>query len=113
MSYITSRILYSWATCLTTCMVCMSTCFYCRDAIIVSMDQYAAFGRICAHITKLKKRTKPHWNQLPSQVIQQVAKRIHLGYDKFFDYLSDKKKGLSPRKAEPAQDQVHNTSITH
>ena len=60
--------------------------------------KYAAFGRICSHITKLKRRRKPHWNQLPSQVIQQVAKRIHLGYKKFFDYLSDKKKGLSPRK---------------
>ena len=60
--------------------------------------KYASFGRICFHITKLKQRTKPHWNQLPSQVIQQVAKRIHLGYEKFFDYLADKKKGLSPRK---------------
>ena len=56
------------------------------------------FGRICRHITKLKRTTKPHWNQLPSQVIQQVAKRIHLGYEKFFDYLKAKKKGLSPRK---------------
>ena len=60
--------------------------------------KYASFRRICAHITKLKRRTKPQWNQLPSQVIQQVAKRIHLGYDKFFDYIADKKKGLSPRK---------------
>ncbi len=60
--------------------------------------KYAGFGRICRHITKLKRTTKPHWNQLPSQVIQQVAKRIHLGYEKFFDYLKAKKKGLSPRK---------------
>ena len=60
--------------------------------------KYANFGRICTHITKLKRRTKPYWNTLPSQVIQQVAKRIHLSYEKFFDYLSDKKKGLSPRK---------------
>ncbi len=60
--------------------------------------KYAGFGRICGHITKLKRTTKPHWNQLPSQVIQQVAKRIHLGYEKFFDYLKAKKKGLSPRK---------------
>ena len=60
--------------------------------------KYAGFGRICSHITKLKARTKPHWNALPSQVIQQVAKRIHLGYDKFFEYLKAKAKGLSPRK---------------
>ncbi|RKU22124.1 transposase [Candidatus Poribacteria bacterium] len=60
--------------------------------------KYASFARICRHITKLKARTKPHWNQLPSQVIQQVAKRIHLGYEKFFDYLKDKKRGKSVRK---------------
>ena len=60
--------------------------------------KYASFARICRHITKLKARTKPHWNQLPSQVIQQVAKRIHLGYEKFFDYLKDKKQGKSARK---------------
>ena len=60
--------------------------------------KYAGFGRICSHITKLKRTTQPHWNALPSQVIQQVAKRIHLGYEKFFDYLKGKKKGLSPRK---------------
>ena len=28
------------------------------------------------HITKLKKRTKPHWNQLPSQVVQDVVLRM-------------------------------------
>ena len=65
--------------------------------------KYASFARICGHITKLKQRTKPHWNQLPSQVIQQVAKRIHLGYEKFFDYLADKKKGLSSRKVGKPQ----------
>ena len=65
--------------------------------------KYASFGRICAHITKLKRRTKPHWNQLPSQVIQQVAKRIHLGYEKFFDSLGDKKQGRSVRKVGKPQ----------
>ena len=60
--------------------------------------KYASFARICNHITKLKQRTKPHWNQLPSQVIQQVAKRIHLGYEKFFDNLKDRKAGKTKRK---------------
>ena len=32
-------------------------------------SKYAALNAIKRHITKLKKRTKPHWNQLPSQVI--------------------------------------------
>ena len=60
--------------------------------------KYASFARICNHITKLKQRTKPHWNQLPSQVLQQVAKRIHLGYEKFFDNLKDRKAGKTKRK---------------
>ena len=60
--------------------------------------KYASFSRICDHITKLKQRTKPHWNQLPSQVIQQVAKRIHLGYKKFFDNIKDRKAGKTRRK---------------
>ena len=60
--------------------------------------KYASFSRICGHITKLKQRTKPHWNQLPSQVLQQVAKRIHLGYEKFFDNIRDRKAGKTKRK---------------
>ena len=60
--------------------------------------KYASFARICSHITKLKERTKPHWNQLPSQVIQQVAKRIHLGYEAFFDNIKDRKAGKTKRK---------------
>ncbi len=60
--------------------------------------KYASFARICSHITKLKQRTKPHWNQLPSQVIQQVAKRIHLGYEKFFENKKDRKAGKTKRK---------------
>ncbi len=60
--------------------------------------KYASFARLCNHITKLKQRTKPHWNQLPSQVLQQVAKRIHLGYEKFFDNIKDRKAGKTKRK---------------
>jgi len=60
--------------------------------------KYAFFSRICDHITKLKRTTKPHWNQLPSQAIQQVAKRIDLGYQRFFDNIEDRKKGLRNKK---------------
>lgn len=60
--------------------------------------KYASFARICSHITKLKARTKTHWNQLPSQIIQQVAKRIHLGYEKFFENKKDRKAGKTKRK---------------
>ena len=65
--------------------------------------KYASFARICRHITKLKQRTKPHWNQLPSQVIQQVARRIDLGYQCFFDNIEDRKSGKTQRKVGKPQ----------
>ncbi len=60
--------------------------------------KYASLSRILKHITKLKQRTKPHWNQLPSQMIQDVARRIDLGYQAFFDNIEDRKQGLTKRK---------------
>ena len=60
--------------------------------------KYASLSRILKHITKLKKRTKSHWNQLPSQSLQNVAIRIDLGYQKFFDNIKDRKQGLTKRK---------------
>ena len=32
---------------------------------------------------------KTHWNQLPSQMIQDVAIRIDLSYQQFFDNIRD------------------------
>ena len=60
--------------------------------------KYASLSRILKHITKLKRRTKPHWNQLPSQMIQDVAIRIDLGYQRFFDNIEDRKLGKTKRK---------------
>ena len=60
--------------------------------------EYASLSRILKHITKLKRTTKPHWNQLPSQMIQNVAIRIDLGYQRFFDNIEDRKKGLTRKK---------------
>ena len=37
--------------------------------------KYASLSRILKYITKLKQRTQPHWYQLPSQMIQDVAIR--------------------------------------
>ncbi len=61
-------------------------------------SKYASLSRILKHITKLKRRTKPHWNQLPSQMIQDVAIRIDLGYQAFFDNIEDRKLGKTKRK---------------
>ena len=60
--------------------------------------KYASLSRILKHITKLKRTSKPHWNQLPSQMIQDVAIRIDLGYQAFFDNIEDRKLGKTKRK---------------
>ena len=61
-------------------------------------SKYASLSRILKHITKLKRTSKPHWNQLPSQMIQDVAIRIDLGYQRFFDNIEDRKLGKTKRK---------------
>ena len=72
--------------------------------MLLQRRYYRMFGknisayRMNAHITKLKKRTKPHWNQLPSQVVQDVVLRMGKSYDKFFRYLKDRKSGKNVRK---------------
>ena len=60
--------------------------------------KYASLSRILKHITKLKRTSKPNWNQLPSQMIQDAAIRIDLGYQRFFDNIEDRKLGKTNRK---------------
>ena len=60
--------------------------------------KYASLSRILKRIRKLKQRTKPHWYQLPSQMIQDVAIRIDLGYQRFFGNIEDRKLGKTKRK---------------
>ncbi len=50
-------------------------------------------SRLNKHITKLKKRTKPHWSDLPSQVIQDVVLRYGKSQDAFLDNIKDRKAG--------------------
>ena len=65
---------------------------------------YRLFGKYIsaytmnAHIAKLKKRTKPHWKQLPSQVVQDIVLRIDKGYKKFFQNIKDRQAGKTTRK---------------
>ena len=60
--------------------------------------KYASLSRILKHIRKLKQRAQPHWYQLPSQMIQDVAIRIDLGYQRFFGNIEDRKLGKTKRK---------------
>ena len=50
------------------------------------------------HLTKLKRRKYPHWNNLNSQAIQDIADRIDCSYKAFFSHI---KEGRSGRRTTP------------
>ncbi len=54
--------------------------------------------KLKAHVTKLKKRTKPHWKDLPSQVVQDVVLRYGKSLTAFFDNIKDRAAGITTRK---------------
>ncbi len=55
-------------------------------------------SRINKHIVKLKQRTKPHWADLPSQVVQDVVLRYGKSQDAFFKNIEERKAGKPRRK---------------
>ena len=73
---------------------------------ILRLDRryYRIFGKnisishINAHVAKLKKRTKPHWKDLPSQVVQDVVLRYGKSRDAFFENIKDRQAGKTTRK---------------
>ena len=54
--------------------------------------------KLNSHVSKLKKRTKPHWKDLPSQVVQDVVLRYGKSQDAFFQNRKDRKAGKTNRK---------------
>ena len=72
--------------------------------MLLARRYYRMFGknlsayRLNAHIAKLKKRTKPHWAALPSQVVQDVVLRYGKSQDAFLGNIKDRKAGLTRRK---------------
>ena len=70
----------------------------------LSRRYYRLFGknlsayRINAHIAKLKKRTQPHWADLPSQVVQNVVLRYGKAQNAFLENIKDRKAGKTRRK---------------
>ena len=72
--------------------------------MVLARRYYRMFGknlsayRIKAHIANLKKRTKPHWKSLPSQVVQDVVLRYGKAQDAFFQNIKDRKAGKTKRK---------------
>ena len=72
--------------------------------MLLDRRYYRMFGknipvyRLKAHVTKLKKRTKRHWADLPSQVVQDVVLRYGKSQDAFFQNIKDRKAGKTQRK---------------
>ena len=48
-------------------------------------NKYIPKGRIQSHIAKLRNTKYPHWKEVNSQAVQQIAERIDFGYKKFFN----------------------------
>ena len=75
-----------------------------NHCVALQRRYYAIFGkyiskfRLINHISKLKRLPRfAHWNQLPSQSIQDVAARIDTGYKKMFKDRAEGKKCGRPR----------------
>ena len=75
-----------------------------NHCVALQRRYYAIYGkyiskfRLINHISKLKRLAKfAHWNQLPSQAIQDVAARIDKGYKAMFEARAKGKKWGCPR----------------
>ena len=60
--------------------------------------KYAGRYRLQPHLTKLLQCTHKHWAWIPRDTLDEVIKRLHLAWEKFFDYL---KKGKRGRRVGP------------
>ena len=75
-----------------------------NHCVALQRRYYAIYGkyiskfRLINHISKLKRLPQfAHWNQLPSQAIQDVAARIDKGYKAMFEARAGGKKWGRPR----------------
>ena len=75
-----------------------------NHCVALQRRYYAIYGkyiskfRLINHISKLKRLPKfAHWNQLPSQSIQDVATRLDKGYQAMFEARASGKKWGRPR----------------
>ena len=54
---------------------------------------YAGRFRLQPHLTKLLQRTHNHWAWIPRDTLDQVIVRIHIGYERFFDWIENGRRG--------------------
>ena len=66
--------------------------------------KYAGRYRLQPHLTKLLKRTKKHWAWIPRDTLDAVIIRLHLAYQRYFDWVENGKRarrvGLPKFKAK-------------
>ena len=55
--------------------------------------KYAGRYRLQPHLTKLLERTHHHWAWIPRDTLDAVIIRIHIGYERFFDWLEKGRRG--------------------
>ena len=55
--------------------------------------KYAGRFRLQPHLTKLLHRTKRHWVWIPRDTLDAVIIRLHLAWEKFFDWIKKGKRG--------------------
>ena len=60
--------------------------------------KYAGRFRLQPHLTKLLQRTHKYWAWIPRDTLDAVIIRIHIGYERFFDWI---KKGRRGRRVGP------------
>ena len=55
--------------------------------------KYAGRYRLQPHLTKLLQRMKQHWAWIPRDTLDQVIIRIHIAYQRFFDWIENSRRG--------------------
>ena len=67
--------------------------------------KYAGRYRLQPHLTKLLQRTHQHWAWIPRDTLDEVIVRIHIGYERFFDWLKNGRRGrrVGPPKFKKKQ----------
>ena len=55
--------------------------------------KYTGRYRLQPHLTKLLQRTHQHWGWIPRDTLDEVIIRIHIGYERFFDWIEKGRRG--------------------
>ena len=68
--------------------------------------KYAGRFRLQPHLTKLLQRTHKHWAWIPRDTLDEVIIRIHIGYERFFGWLTCKRSSGSSCRSPQVQEKA-------